>query len=412
MTLAIAQLDVYRVNSLGQELKVGRLAQANRQVYFQYDDDYVSQGHSLSPFRLKFSNELQMNADKAQPLQGVFADSLPDGWGLLLMDRWLRQQGYVPQQIGLLERLALVGDKGMGALRYRPAYAIADNTLLELHELGQQAQAIFEGHHDEVLPQLVNVGSSGGARPKALIYLNPDNQHMVSQAQQGYEPWLIKFTSNSLSLGHDEGRCEAAYLTMAAKVGITVPEWRLYHHGQQAWLMVKRFDASSAFGRWHMHSAAGLLDANFREPSLDYEDLIKATTQLCQSIVAAKQQLLRALFNWYACNMDDHSKNWAFLQNDEGQWQISPMFDVTFSPNSYGEHMTAFAGYGKNPPKKALMRLAQHAGISQWSDVELMISHIKEVLLTWPEVSKSLGVIDSHRLMIEKALNERLCEKN
>lgn len=408
MSLDIAQLDVFRVNSLGHEVKVGRLAQANRQVYFQYDEDYLKQGHCLSPFRLKFSQELQINIDKSQPLQGVFADSLPDGWGRLLMDRWLRQQGYLPQQVSLMSRLALVGDRGMGALRYRPVHPIADDSLLHLHEIGQQAQAIFEGHHEDVLPQLVNVASSGGARPKALIYINPDNQQIVSQAQRGYEPWLIKFTSNSLALGHDEGRCEAAYLTMAEKVGITVPRWRLQAHQQQAWLMVKRFDAPSALGRLHMHSAAGLLDANFREPSLDYEDLIKVTIKLCQSVAAAKQQFLRALFNWYACNMDDHSKNWAFLQNDEGQWQLSPMFDVTFSPNSYGEHMTAFAGYGKYPPQKALMRLAQHAGIGQWSEVQNMINQIKSVLSTWPQIAKELEVSESNTRMIMKALDERL----
>ena len=55
MSLDIAQLDVFRVNSLGHEIKIGRLAQANRQVYFQYDEDYLKRGHSLSPFRLKFS---------------------------------------------------------------------------------------------------------------------------------------------------------------------------------------------------------------------------------------------------------------------------------------------------------------------------------------------------------------------
>ncbi|MBP8020315.1 MAG: type II toxin-antitoxin system HipA family toxin [Agitococcus sp.] len=408
MTLDIAQLEVFRVNSVGQECKVGRLAQANQHVYFQYDQHYLQHGHSLSPFRLKFLSELQPSLDKAQALHGVFADSLPDGWGRLLMDRWLRQQGYVPQHIGLMQRLALVGEKGVGALRYRPNYDIADNELLDLFQLGQQAQAIFEGHSEQVLAQLVHVASSGGARPKALVYLNPDNQHMISQPQQGYQPWLVKFTSNNLALGHDEGRCEAAYLTMAAQVGISVPEWRLYQHKQQAWLMLKRFDAPSDLGRWHMHSAAGLLDANFREPSLDYEDLIKVTAKLCQSMAAAKQQLLRALFNSYALNMDDHSKNWAFLQHDDGQWHISPMFDVTFSPNSYGEHMTAFAGYGKKPPQKAIMRLAQHAGITQWSDLQAMIDNIKTVLATWPQISKELGVSDSYRQMIAKSLDASL----
>lgn len=400
-------LDVFRVNSVGQELKVGRLAQ-DKQVYFQYDADYLTQGHSLSPFRLPFTPDLHLCHDNAQRLHGVFADSLPDGWGQLLIDRWLRSQGRLPKTLTLMDRLALVGERGMGALRYRPGANMPTNhPLIELISLGQQAQAIFEGHSDEVLPQLLTMGSSGGARPKAVIYVQAPTQLLSTHPQQDYEPWLIKFTANSLALGHDEGRCEAAYLILAQQAGINVPEWRLYEQDGQAWLMLKRFDAPNAFGRYHMHSAAGLLDANFREPSLDYEDLIKATVKLCQSVEAGQQQLLRALFNLYACNRDDHSKNWAFLQDDAGRWQPSPMFDVTFSPNAYGEHMTAYAGYGKNPPKKALMRLAGQAGISQWSTVAHMIECIRDVLAGWDTVARELDVGEANRKLIGKALDGR-----
>lgn len=400
-----AVLDVFRVDSQGQEHKVGQLAE-NKQVYFQYDADYLATGRSLSPFRLAFNADLQLCRDKAQALHGVFADSLPDGWGQLLIDRWLRSQGHIPQTFSLMDRLALVGERGIGALRYRPAASLPDNhPLVELTHLGQQAQAIFDGHSDEVLPQLLNMGSSGGARPKALIYVQPNTQQISSQPQPESEPWLIKFTSSHLALGHDEGRCEAAYLTLAKQVGITVPEWQLYRQGEQAWLVLRRFDAPTAFGRFHMHSAAGLLDANYREPSLDYEDLIKTSVKLCQSVEAGQQQLLRALFNLYACNMDDHSKNWAFLQNDAGVWQPSPMFDVTFSPNAYGEHMTAYAGYGKAPPQKALARLAHHAGVSQWAEVQQMIERVKDALVGWDAVARELGVGDGSRRLVGKGLN-------
>jgi serine/threonine-protein kinase HipA len=381
--MSVRRLEVFRVDSQGLEQRVGVLAQ-DREVYFQYDADYLSHGHSLSPFRLPFTGELHRCTDRAQRLHGVFADSLPDGWGQLLIDRWLRSQGRLPQTLTLMDRLALVGERGMGALRYRPVENMPEaEALHELAELGKQAQATFDGSLDEILPQLLQAGSSGGARPKALIYLSADRQQVSTVPHAGCEPWLIKFTSASLALGHDEGRCEAAYLTLAQRAGIDVPEWCLYQTGDQAWLMTRRFDAPSAFGRVHMHSAAGLLDASFREPSLDYEGLIKATTVLCKSMEAGRQQLLRALFNLYACNMDDHSKNWAFLQADDGNWQPSPMFDVTFSPNPQGEHMTAYAGFGKAPPKKALERLARQAGVGQWAEVVRMIEQVRDVLVGW-----------------------------
>lgn len=62
-----------------------------------------------------------------------------------------------------------------------------------------------------------------------------------------------------------------------------------------------------------MHSACGLLNADYRAPSLDYLNLIKASRQLCRSPAAGQLQFRRAVFNLLACNQDDHSKNWAFF---------------------------------------------------------------------------------------------------
>jgi len=143
---------------------------------------------------------------------------------------------------------------------------------------------------------------------------------------------LVKFTSKNLVLGHEEGLCEAVYLQMAEQAGCQTPDWQLieapHHSGASAWLAIKRFDYMTEkaslgdelrSGRLHMHSACGLLDADFRSPSLDYSDLIKASRQLCKSPAAGQLQFRRAIFNLLAANQDDHSKNWAFLQADDGQ---------------------------------------------------------------------------------------------
>ena len=51
---------------------------------------------------------------------GVFADSLPDNWGRLLLNRLLREHKQDPDKLTVLDRLAIVGKSGMGALTYYP----------------------------------------------------------------------------------------------------------------------------------------------------------------------------------------------------------------------------------------------------------------------------------------------------
>lgn len=177
----IRKLDVFRILTTGDKVKVGTLAQDRQNSYFAYDSDYLANFANLSPFKLKFDTQLQL-APK-QPnfnLHGVFADSLPDGWGLLLQDRYFRQQGILPHPLTLLARLAFVGDRGIGGLVIEPNYEWDDKFSqdIDLAELGLQAQSVFDGQTDEVLQALVVVGSSGGARPKAQIF-SPSVEHLT-----------------------------------------------------------------------------------------------------------------------------------------------------------------------------------------------------------------------------------------
>ncbi|HHX04724.1 MAG TPA: HipA domain-containing protein, partial [Pseudomonas sp.] len=111
-----------------------------------------------------------------------------------------------------------------------------------------------------------------------------------------------------------------------------------------------------------------------------------------------------------ACNQDDHSKNWAFLQNDNGQWQPAPFYDVTFSPHPFNEHATAFLGYGKKPPLRVIQQLAGHAGFADWKQAQQHIQHIVEAISNFAVIAKSYGVQKSTLTAIEKALAS--CRKN
>ncbi|MDX7998810.1 HipA domain-containing protein, partial [Xenorhabdus sp. Reich] len=191
----------------------------------------------------------------------------------------------------------------------------------------------------------------------------------------------------------------SGYLSMADKAGLGPPNWQLFSvptpTGVRHWLAVKRFDwvnNTASAGRYHMHSACGLLDADFRAPTLDYEDLIKASRQLCKSPAVGQLQFRRAIFNLFAGNQDDHSKNWSFLQDDNGNWNPAPFYDATFSPSPFGEHATAFAGFGKNPPLKAIQKLATCAGFTDWKLAQLAIGEVVETLSEFKSIAAQLGV--------------------
>lgn len=416
--LQVKKLEVWRKLTSGMTIKVGELAQNKQGVYFQYDADYLNKYKNVSPFNLHFDSLLQLAPKKAHNgLHGAFSDSLPDGWGLLLMDRVFRQSDILPTQITAMDRLAFVGQRAMGALFYQPVSELQNNEIIDsitLSEIGLQAQAVFDGEITEVLQALVNAGTSGGARPKAQLYLNEKDDKVCSTLPvKGSDAYLVKFTSSQLSLKHEEGLCEAAYLTMANKAAIDVPKWMLLDapqsSGAKKWLALKRFDAvknlDGTEGRLHLHSASGLLDADYRMPSLDYEDLIKASSMLCKSPAAGQAMFRRMVFNLFALNQDDHSKNWAFLQEDDGAWQLAPFYDVTFSPSQHKEHATAFAGFGKNPSLKVMQKLADQANFSNWKDAQQVIEEVVDAINVFGDIASELEVNQKTISLIKKQIN-------
>ena len=156
-----------------------------------------------------------------------------------------------------------------------------------------------------------------------------------------------------------------------------------------------------------MHSACGLLDADFRTPSLDYIDLIKASRQLCKSPAAGQLQFRRAVFNLLSSNQDDHSKNWAFLQADDGQWNPAPFYDVTYSPHPFNEHATAFGGYGKAPSLKVMQKLATSAGFANWNDAKQVIEEVAEAISQFMYLAKQQGISKTTMSLIAKTLEQR-----
>lgn len=345
------KLDVYY-----HDRKVGTMAlYQNRLAAFAYSDEWLQEGFSISPFSLPLEKRVFVpKIDPFEGLFGVFADSLPDGWGRLLVDRLMRKNGLNPHTVGSLERLAIVGNTGMGALTYRPAIPLESvYNELTLDEIAKECERILQTDTSEKLDYLfAKGGSSGGARPKILPRI--DN-----------EDWIIKFPSSEDS--KDVGRQEYDYALCAKECGIEMEEVRLFPSEKtQGYFGTKRFDrvAEGENGKVHMISAAAILETSHRIPNLDYDILMKLTLQLTKSMEECEKLYRLMCFNVFAHNRDDHSKNFSYIYRDrEKRWILSPAYDLTYSNSIGGEHATTVNGNGVDPGMEDLLSVAKKIGI-------------------------------------------------
>ena len=394
--------------NFGSEIQsVGRLAERNGIIYFEYDEDFVQNGVEISPFKLPLRNGVvELPSDPFEGLAGVFSDSLPDGWGRLLFDRMMRSQRISPSQISSLDRLAYVGLNGMGALVYEPdSSPPIIQEFIDLDHLATQTEKILEGASGEIITELLALnGSSAGARPKALIGVDQARKNIsygVNQLNDGFEHWLVKFPNSQDST--DSGAIEYVYALMAKEAGLYFPDVHLFSSQKgNGFFGVKRFDRQEN-KRFHMHTVSGLIHSNFRFPSLDYEDLLSLTMALTKDIREVEKIFRLAVFNVMAHNRDDHAKNFSFLMNEFGEWKLSPAYDLTYSNGPGGEQSTMVMGEGRNITIEHLVKLGLEAKISK-ELIDQIIEKTAESLSKWIRLSKDYGVSKSNIELINRAL--------
>ena len=389
-------------------IPMGQLAFINRKIVFEYSSEFLELGLELSPFKLPLKAGVQFSTDTVfEGLFGVFNDSLPDGWGRLLLDRKLRNLGIFPDHLTALDRLRYVGLNGMGVLQYRPAFPVSPTKKeIELDLLAEECAQFELNEEDLFLDELIRLnGSSAGARPKILV--NIDSKTNTIRASDNHRnhthnDWLIKFRSSIDP--KDIGCIEYAYHLMAAAAGVIVPEARLFKSKHCAgYFGVKRFDRSGKTFL-HSHSLSGLIHADHRIPSLDYQTVMKVTTLLTKSAIEQKKQFRHIVFNIFAYNRDDHAKNFSFLMDEGGVWSVSPAYDLTFSSGPGGEHCTTLMGNGRTPGTSDLLKLAHATNIDS-REAHDIIDQVKMAISQWKNFAKEAGVGKSSALMIQKYLS-------
>ena len=327
---------------------VGRMVLSSRNLcVFEYDSEFISKGFSISPFYLPLrSGVFTAKRDPFNGLFGVFNDSLPDGWGQLLLDRYLQKKGVKLQALSVLDRLSIVGSAGMGSINYMPDNHIkSSDNAMDLDFMAMEVKKIISNdkYIDSIDEIVAKAGSSGGARPKVFIDYKG-------------EPWIVKFPS-SMDVSNI-GEIEYNYSLIARKCGIEMTETELV---EGKYFGIKRFDREGD-KRIHFHSVSGLLYASHRFSSLDYIDLIKATYSLTKSMKEVGKMYRQMVFNILTGNKDDHSKNFAFIYKNN-EWKLSPAYDLVPSIGINDNHTTTINGEG-NPKLSDIYKVAKLSGIN------------------------------------------------
>ncbi|MFD2645335.1 type II toxin-antitoxin system HipA family toxin [Pseudomonas japonica] len=400
---------------------------------FEYSAEFVRTGLEISPIHMPLRENhvyvfSQLNRETFRALPSIFADSLPDDFGNALINAWLAQRGRDRQSFSPVERLLYQGNRGMGALEYRPALnaGMDQDQSIEIRALVQLASEVLSNRasleerltaHDPsvdetALQRLIQVGTSaGGARAKAIIALNDagDIRSGQIQAPPGYSYWLLKFDvakhSDLLADSQGYGRIEYAYYLMAREAGVLMSECRLLEEGGRAHFMTRRFDRTDAGEKVHMATLCALDHADYKKPGeYSYAEAFAVLRQLRLGRDEAVQFFRRMVFNVIARNQDDHTKNIAFLMDTDGTWYLSPAYDVTWSylPGNFWVDSHQMSINGKRDDFTLDDLLAVGAQV-RGMDVKQIVAEVGAAVARWPEIARSVGVAEATLAAIAKS---------
>ena len=383
-------------------------------IVFEYSDEAKSRGLELSAYRLPVEGpKLRRDFPLHQlGLPGPVYDALPDGWGMLLMDRLFKRRGLNSARIGPLERLAYIGNNAMGAMSFEPVApeALEPQVEVSIDLLAAEVQEVLKGEGGEFLQQLLLVGGSPqGARPKALVYRDPRTGTFTTIARSGFEAWLVKFPARQ---EHPEVcAIEMVYAECLRMCGIKTPDTQYFSlpNGLAAFA-TKRFDREDDL-RVPMQSLAAFTAADFQNAgALDYVNFLRAT-HLCTNDVREKALAFeRVVFNVAFNNRDDHPKNFAYIMSKSGQWTLAPAYDVTFCEGHGGYHQMDVMGEALEIGRKAMLDLAEEAEFSA-ETADGIIARFCEVADQFATMAETMypGVITQDTLQtIQKRIDENV----
>lgn len=400
-----------------------------------YSPEFLASDIELSPLHLqKRRAPYQFNNlhESFMGLPGMLADCLPDTFGNTLIDEWLRSQNRDPDHFTPVERLCYMGSRAMGALEFRPRLRERTNhsqkvdveRLVELASAALNAKERLSSklENKSDLEAILQVGTSaGGARAKAVIAWNPTTNEVRSgqtDTSKGFEHWLLKLDGVESSFEGIKdpkgyGRIEYAYSLMAAEAGIRMTPCRLLEEGGRAHFMTQRFDRGPKGEKIHYASLFGLNHMAYAAPGShrhSYEDYFGVIDQLHISIASKREAFARMCFNVLATNKDDHVKNFGFLMTEDGRWNLSPAFDLSYAHNTAFGAWTRSQQLSVNGKRESITRddliaCGRNCNVGTRPKLTSILDQVKEAVSHWPAFAEKAGLSEQRTDAIHSVLN-------
>lgn len=388
---------------------------------FQFDKDFMLYGWNIAPLIAPLDSayvqkSFPMSGNKEKLYGGLpefIADSLPDYWGNIVFQKWMEANHLQPKSVNAVDRLSFIGKRAMGALEFQPAHIQEDASInIELSSLYELANRLFLDRQDVnidmsnnlIMEDLYKVGTSaGGQRPKAIIGMDEDTG-IIRSGQADLPPnfnqYILKFDTSK----RDElptTKVEMAYYLMAKDAGINIMPSKLVEIEGTKNFMTQRFDRQNG-KKIHTQTLAAM--SSFADA---YEDLFIVGRKLNLSSDEQSQQYRRMVFNVIAENVDDHTKNFSFIMQPNGEWHISPAYDIVFSadPDShfYRNHELTILGKRKNITKQDLLLFAQRQDIKNATSI---IDEVTEVVMNFKAYAEKVEIDDYWIKKIMRVIEE------
>lgn len=346
----MADNNIINLFLFGKE--IGRIGfnEEEKKSSFQYNPEFLKESTLLNLFPqtgiIKRISQTQVfskyNNETFKGLPPQIADSLPDMFGNLIFKIWLESNNKVQKELTIIEQLAYISNRGMGALEYFPSKNIPKNTSIDLNQIIEVLKSVLDLKestkenqlNSEALLNIFKIGTSaGGARPKILISKHRKTGKVIPgdvEYSNKYEHYLIKLSMDNES-EYQREIVEYCYYLTAKEIGITMMESKLIDNKHFATL---RFDRQNG-EKQHVLTACGMTGWDFKESeNSSYENLFKLSSFLNISHSQIEELYRRMIFNIIFRNTDDHLKNHSFIYNrTKDNWSLSPAYDLTYSLN-------------------------------------------------------------------------------
>jgi serine/threonine-protein kinase HipA len=392
---------------------------------FAYRPEWLKRGIELAPRMMPLlagtAPRIFPNLPEAtfHGLPGLLADALPDDFGNALIDAWMQAKGRTRESITILDRLAYMGKRGLGALAFKPslgshresAAALDMKNLVEQARLALHGGLSSDGMAEAALAQIIRVGTSaGGARAKAVVAWNPTTAEIRSgqfDVEAGFEHWLLKFDGmgkdRALGTSGGYGRIEYAYHLMAKAAGIQMAPCRLLLEGGRAHFMTQRFDRDGN-ERHHVQTFCAMEHLDFKQKATHaYAQAFMTLSQLKVGQGGTDELFRRMAFNVMARNCDDHVKNLAFILKRGGSWDLAPAYDVTFAYMPGGEwthqHQMSVNGRFDGIIRQDFLREAERFGVRR---PERVLEEVAAAVDSFGQFAKEAGIAQATSNQIRK----------